>query len=402
MATPDDRYFDLLDKSGDVYRRYRDRVADDQAKAAREKGEFLGNALSGTTNAVMKGADWSMNRATQEQKMRLADAEAKRADQELGYKGAEEGRKAEKWGLERPEMEARNLESADERAFNEAQATEDAARGAGIEYQPGLRNIDVQRRAKIYALGNDDRKLKSAREIAELNERGASGRNASTIAAGDRHHADQMAWNREKETADLERARLAEQNKPSTADQLGSANFGRKAQDAHDIINQLEGAGYDPSDKWRKIRTTKNPLTGDTLGATVQDSQYSAAQKAYLAAILRKESGGAITPDEFQEYGSIYFPQPGEGPEVRAQKAAKRKADADALILMAGNKAAGQIPNSPYRVPPIGAPRESGTAIAAPTVGKDGPSKTVVKQYRNKTTGKVRTVYSDGTEEISP
>jgi len=67
--------------------------------------------------------------------------------------------------------------------------------------------------------------------------------------------------------------------------------------------------------------------TGLARGA-LQGADYQVAQaagKEFLQAILRKDSGGAITPDEQVLYGGTYLPKPGDGPEVIAYKRQARQ-----------------------------------------------------------------------------
>lgn len=45
----------------------------------------------------------------------------------------------------------------------------------------------------------------------------------------------------------------------------------------------------------------------------------------FLQAILRKDTGAAITAQEQEEYGRVYLPQPGDLPEVLTQKKASRR-----------------------------------------------------------------------------
>lgn len=70
------------------------------------------------------------------------------------------------------------------------------------------------------------------------------------------------------------------------------------------------------------------------LGPFLQSPEYQGAEQAgleFLAALLRKDSGGAITPDENATYGKIYLPQPGNPPSVIEQKRAARERAMDAL-----------------------------------------------------------------------
>lgn len=65
------------------------------------------------------------------------------------------------------------------------------------------------------------------------------------------------------------------------------------------------------------------PIVGNYL----KSKEYQQAEQAgleFLQAILRKDTGAAITPAETAEYGKVYLPQPGDSAEVLAQKKAAR------------------------------------------------------------------------------
>lgn len=82
--------------------------------------------------------------------------------------------------------------------------------------------------------------------------------------------------------------------------------------------------------------TVADSLTdlSDSLGAKVpmvgnflKSQAYQVAETAgaeYLQAILRKDTGAAITEPEQKLYGLTYLPQPGDGPEVLAYKSEAR------------------------------------------------------------------------------
>jgi hypothetical protein len=59
--------------------------------------------------------------------------------------------------------------------------------------------------------------------------------------------------------------------------------------------------------------------------------QYQQAAREGIAAILRKDTGAAVTETEWNLYFPMYYPQPGDSPEVVAQKKASRDAAAQAL-----------------------------------------------------------------------
>lgn len=64
------------------------------------------------------------------------------------------------------------------------------------------------------------------------------------------------------------------------------------------------------------------------LGREFQSDEYQLAKNAgdeFLQAILRKDTGAAITADEQALYGKTYLPQPGDSEAVLAQKAQARQ-----------------------------------------------------------------------------
>lgn len=68
-----------------------------------------------------------------------------------------------------------------------------------------------------------------------------------------------------------------------------------------------------------------------SIGRQFQDADFQVAKRAadeFLAAILRKDTGAAITSEEFKLYGPMYLPMPGDKPELLA---AKREARASIL-----------------------------------------------------------------------
>lgn len=69
-------------------------------------------------------------------------------------------------------------------------------------------------------------------------------------------------------------------------------------------------------------------------GNYVVPEQFQMAQQAglnFLASILRKDTGAAITTSEEKRYGEIFLPQPGDKPGTLAQKAEARKQAIDAI-----------------------------------------------------------------------
>jgi hypothetical protein len=112
--------------------------------------------------------------------------------------------------------------------------------------------------------------------------------------------------------------------KPFTEGQSKDVVFATRAKGALEVLepvaNELtsltgRGADYDP--------------TGLIRGR-VQSPEYQVAKQSgdeFLQAILRKDTGAAITRDEQFLYGGTYLPQPGDGPAVLdAKRAARQRA----------------------------------------------------------------------------
>lgn len=148
---------------------------------------------------------------------------------------------------------------------------------------------------------------------------------------------------RGKEANQIARDRLSVDKAP-TEFQGKSAAFGLRAREADKILTQLAaagptGLGMIASDRPGALKSAVGdvPLIGSTLAAGVNtlptwaggpnanQQKAEQAQRDFVNAVLRQESGAAIGETEFQNARQQYFPQPGDGPEVIAQKANNRQ-----------------------------------------------------------------------------
>lgn len=64
--------------------------------------------------------------------------------------------------------------------------------------------------------------------------------------------------------------------------------------------------------------------------------QYQGGAREWIAALLRKDTGAAVTETEWKLYFPTYFPQPGDSPEVQKQKVERRVAEARKLRASSG------------------------------------------------------------------
>jgi hypothetical protein len=79
--------------------------------------------------------------------------------------------------------------------------------------------------------------------------------------------------------------------------------------------------------------------SGIPLGNYVQSPEYQKYKQAssnFITALLRQESGAAISKTEFDRYDREYMPQPGDSREVLAQKTEARRVAIEGMKKGAG------------------------------------------------------------------
>lgn len=132
--------------------------------------------------------------------------------------------------------------------------------------------------------------------------------------------------------------------------QANATQFATRMRDASKIIDGFEQeggpwastvarAGYDPQfPSWmlggQVVSGVARGLNNFTVPADAQ--RYYQAQTNWVTANLRKESGAAIGKDEMTQEIRKWFPQPGDGADVIAQKAAARKVAEEGMLVQAG------------------------------------------------------------------
>lgn len=138
-----------------------------------------------------------------------------------------------------------------------------------------------------------------------------------------RTNSSDRALERELKNIQMENIRSEIDNrgtaeKPLTQAQLTALGFGERVMQANQVISEvgskftgglstITGAGWFP-----------NMLKSE------ERQQYEQAQRNYINAVLRRESGASIAPTEFDSARLQYFPQPGDSTGVLAQKAVNR------------------------------------------------------------------------------
>ncbi|RQR87630.1 MULTISPECIES: hypothetical protein [unclassified Burkholderia] len=134
-----------------------------------------------------------------------------------------------------------------------------------------------------------------------------------------------------------------------TGEQSNAVAFGARALDAQNMLRQLEAAGTTNTNPvYRAVSGL--PVIGGALGGAAnffnsdQQQSYEQAKRNFVSAILRKESGAAISESEFANEEKKYFPQTNDSPATIEQKARARDLAIEALKAQAG-PGAGLIPS---------------------------------------------------------
>jgi hypothetical protein len=144
-------------------------------------------------------------------------------------------------------------------------------------------------------------------------------------------------------------------NESLTEAQGKATNFSIRAKQAHEVLNTI---GQDGKVQPGLIKRGAEaiPFIGEGLGTALNVTQSPAqqqveqAQRNFINAVLRQESGAAINEGEFNNAKKQYFPQPGDSAEVIEQKRLNREAAIKGFDIAAG-------PGAKQATPPSTAPK---------------------------------------------
>lgn len=112
--------------------------------------------------------------------------------------------------------------------------------------------------------------------------------------------------------------------------QANALTFANRMQASQDILDQMAKKGVFRG-SLLKQGAEEVPLVGGALGmaantvASPEQQQVEQAQRDFINAVLRRESGAAISMGEFSNAQKQYFDQPGDSRAVKDQKRASRQ-----------------------------------------------------------------------------
>lgn len=124
--------------------------------------------------------------------------------------------------------------------------------------------------------------------------------------------------------------------KPPTEAQNREAGYAKRMSEANPIIDLLEKdiVNMNPF-KFSYEKSLENTTIGNTMVSDLM-KQMRQAQRNFINAKLRQESGAVISPTEFENAEKQYFPQPGDDEKTLAQKRQNRLTAQNELIRSAG------------------------------------------------------------------
>jgi hypothetical protein len=139
-----------------------------------------------------------------------------------------------------------------------------------------------------------------------------------------------------------------------TQTQLTNSGYATRTQEANDVISGLEQtiAGMNPLQFTGQVAAEGSSLTHGLASEDIQKLRQ--AERNFVNAVLRRESGAAISESEFENAEKQYFPQPGDTSATLAQKAQNRQTTIAALNASAGGAPATSGGNLRSQVMAIG------------------------------------------------
>ena len=146
---------------------------------------------------------------------------------------------------------------------------------------------------------------------------------------------------KERQKTELKRQEAANGSNPYATGAFNegqgkAATFGDRMAASNEVINRLEGINTGADGWFGGVLNNNLPAAVGNQIASTDRQRFNQAKLDFASALLRKESGAAVTLAEINHVDVQYFPQPGDGPEVIAQKRRNRVAAMQGIMREAG------------------------------------------------------------------
>lgn len=219
-----------------------------------------------------------------------------------------------------------------------------------IDWQDvGNRKLPIQKNPMAGGFGGQVNGVQPLAKAATPGEvmADARARNEGKLNRATTERGQDMVDQRARDAA----AAKAGQDAKLTESQGKATGLALRAQTAHDILTKLEDGGT-LTPGILKQGVAGVPLIGGGLemgmntlptwlgGPNANQQKVEQAQRDFVNAALRVESGASISASEFENARRQYFPQPGDSKEVIAQKRRARETEIQSLKIQGGPGAA--------------------------------------------------------------
>lgn len=219
--------------------------------------------------------------------------------------------------------------------FGGALATDNPMAQGSIAVKRETAGAQKANAVQSYAAADSSR-ASAARTRAEMND--GANRSGGKAPVGYRWGADGQTLEAIPGGPADPNTKGAKLSKPPTEGQAKALMFGTRMAAADEVLAEVAKDGVLRPGAIKSAAegvAGAVPIIGESLGngaGFVTNWTQSAAQQAveqaqrdFVNAVLRRESGAVIAPVEFANATRQYFPQPGDSPQVLRQKAANRK-----------------------------------------------------------------------------
>jgi hypothetical protein len=122
----------------------------------------------------------------------------------------------------------------------------------------------------------------------------------------------------------------------ATDTQRVTALYADRARQSNDILTGSKDKPGMEAQGSSLSQNIKSALPGGNYFVSNEFQKYDQARRNFVNAVLRKESGAVISPEEFANADKQYFPQPGDNQDVIEQKRANRETAIEGLRRASG------------------------------------------------------------------
>lgn len=119
--------------------------------------------------------------------------------------------------------------------------------------------------------------------------------------------------------------------KAPDVNERAAGGFADRLNNSGALIDELENAGTNRTEQFKSMV----PVFGNDL-VSEDYQKLDQAKRDFVNAVLRRESGAVISPEEFENANKQYFPQPGDTPATIKQKARNRALVIESMTRDAG------------------------------------------------------------------